>query len=65
MRRKSGSGRLKSILMASSIAARADRASGTGFGLAVPAGTLFYAEVDGEQKVRVSRAAMTNKKPRT
>lgn len=53
----------KSILIATSIAARTDFVSGTGFGFAVPAGTLFHAEVDGEQKFHASRAVVTNKKP--
>jgi hypothetical protein len=34
----------KGLLIASSIAAGADLASGTGSGFAVPAGTLFYAQ---------------------
>jgi hypothetical protein len=46
----------KSLVIVGSIAAGADFASGAGSGFAVPAGTLFYAEVAGEQKFRTSRA---------
>ena len=53
----------KGVVIATSIASGADFASGTGSGFAVPAGTLFYAQVDGEQKFHAGRAAGTNKKP--
>ena len=53
----------KGFVIASSIAGGADLASGTGSGFAVPAGTLFSAEVAGEQKFHVSRAVVTSNKP--
>lgn len=46
----------KGLVIASSIAAGADLASGTGSGFAVPAGTLFYAQVDGGQKIHAIRS---------
>ena len=45
----------KGLVITSSIAAGVDLASGTGSGFAVPAGTLFYAQVDGEQKIHATR----------
>jgi len=51
----------KTLLVVGSVATRTDLASGTGSGFAVPAGTLFQAEVDGEQKFRVSRATLPMK----
>ena len=46
----------KGLVITSSIAAGVDLASGTGSGFAVPAGTLFYAQIDGEQKIHATRA---------
>jgi len=61
----------KGLLIATSIAARlaspitgaADFASGTGAGFAVPAGTIFYAQVDGNQELHARRAVLTGDKP--
>jgi len=53
----------KGLVIASSIASRTDFASGTGSGFAVPAGTLFYTQVDGEQKIHAARARDKGKKP--
>lgn len=53
----------KSLLIAASIAGPLDLASGTGAAFAVPAGTLFYSEVDGNQKIHARRAALTSDKP--
>ena len=38
-------------------------ASTTGTGFAIPAGALFYAQMDGEQKFHASSQAVTNRKP--
>ena len=46
----------KGLLIAQTAVTRTDFASGTGIGFAIPAGALFHAEVDGEQKFRVSPA---------
>lgn len=51
----------KSLLIATSIVGPLDLASGTGTGFAVPAGTLFYAEVDGNQKFHARRAVTSDK----
>ncbi len=51
----------KGLLVATSVATRLDFVGGTGSGFAVPAGTLFHAEVNGEQKFRVSRASAATK----
>jgi hypothetical protein len=53
----------KGLVIASSIASGADFASGTGSGFAVPAGTLFYAQVNGEQKIHAIRARDRGEKP--
>ena len=53
----------KGLVIASSIASGADFASGTGTGFAVPAGRLFYAQVDGEQKIHAARARNKGEKP--
>lgn len=55
----------KSALIAASIVGPLDLASGTGGGFAVPAGTLFYAEVDGNQKFHAQPATVTSDKPST
>jgi hypothetical protein len=51
-----GKGSNKTALIAATVVFGASRLSATGSGFAIPAGALFRAEVDGEQKVRVSRA---------
>lgn len=53
----------KGLVITSSIAAGVDLASGTGSGFAVPAGTLFYAQVDGEQNIHAVGAREKNEKP--
>jgi len=53
----------KGLVIASSIASGTDFASGTGAGFAVPAGALFYAQVDGEQKIHAPRAKDKGEKP--
>lgn len=52
----------KGLVIAGSIAAGIDFASGTGSGFAVPAGTLFYAKFEGEQKVHAGGPVATGKK---
>lgn len=53
----------KGLVIATSIASGADFASGTGSGFAVPAGTLFFAQVDGEQNFHAIRADKGGEKP--
>lgn len=53
----------KGLVIATSIASRADFASGTGSGFAVPAGTLFYAQVDGKQKIHATLPRKKVEKP--
>jgi hypothetical protein len=49
-----GKGLNKTALIAATVAFGAARLSATGSGFAIPAGALFRAEVDGEQKIRVN-----------
>ena len=53
----------KGLVIAESVASGADFASGTGSGFAVPAGALFYAQVDGERKIHAPRARDKGEKP--
>jgi hypothetical protein len=45
----------KGVLIAATVVFGAGSLSATGFGFAIPAGTLFQAAVDGPQRVRVNR----------
>jgi hypothetical protein len=53
----------KALVITMAAVLRTNAAAVTGSGFAVPAGTLFYAEVDGEQKFHTSSPTATREKP--